>query len=305
MSDETAPPEAELVPDDIEQFMPSATDMVLHDRTDDNELVAVLDRHDVEQIVMEIQRRALKVWIYDIPGESGGARRKELSYKGVRDVVGLMNHTGRVRIGTMPETLRLERLHEDIGHGGPETLVRATIFARDDVTGQAMPGVATEPLYMKLTDSTAAKKRAGGKEIAADNRVFDPFAETKAANKAVRNALRTFIPEEAAQAVLAMYEGTSSRVQRIQTATEATLAELPPPLDDDRAKALISECNAIYDEIRGLGGGRGKIALTPGMYFGFVTHAQHSHEQLENLVGYLKERHEALTAQYAAEGVAS
>src|SRR5688572_29437596 len=75
-------------PSDVEDFLPDSTDLVLSDPGDDDELAWVMDRHDVEQVMMEIQRRALGVWIYDLPGD-GGKRRRELSYKGVRDIVSL------------------------------------------------------------------------------------------------------------------------------------------------------------------------------------------------------------------------
>lgn len=286
----------EVRPEDVEPFLPESTDLVVHDPGDDGEIAWVMDRHDVEQVMQEIQHRALKVWVYDIPGDGG--RRRELSYKGVRDVVGLMNRTGRVKVGLMPETLKLERFREDIGNGGPEPFVRATVFARDEVTGQAMPGVATEPVYIKLTDAKAKKKRGEGKEIPADNRLFDPFAETKAANKATRNALRTFIPEEAAQTILAMFTGDSSRVQRIQTQAEAKVAELPPPLTDDKARAQVAEARLIYDRIRELGGGQGKVLLTPGMFHAYLANAEHSHERLEDFLAYLREREAKIAAQF-------
>lgn len=292
-------PVADLTADEIEQYMPSTSEMVIHDRRDENEIVAVLDRHDVEQIVMEIQRRALTVWVYDIPGE-GQSRLRELSYKGARDVVALMNHTGKVKIGTIPETLKLERFKEDRGFG-LETFVRATIFAKDEVTGEALPGVSTEPLYMKLRASTAKKKREAGGVIPEDDRVFDIFAETKATNKAVRNALRAFIPEEAVQAVLAQYDGDSSRVLRIQTKQEQDLAELPPALTDEKAVALIDQVRAAYDEIRELGGGRGKIDFPPGQFGMWLLQAQHSHATLEELVAYVEGRRDNLVAKYAAE----
>jgi hypothetical protein len=287
----------EIRPEDVEPFLPESQDLVLHDTGDDQEIAWVLDRHDVEQILLEVQQRALKVWVYDIPGDRG-TRRRELSYKGVRDIVHLMNRTGRVKIGVLPETLRIERFREDIGNGGPEPMCRAIIFARDEVTGQTMPGVATEPVYLKLTDATAKRKRSEGKQIPEDNRIFDPFAETKATNKAVRNALRTFIPEELAQTVIAMFTGESERVARIQTEAEARVEELPPALTDERATEQQAKARALYDEIRELGGGRGKIDLTPAHFNAYLTAAQHSHERLDDFIGYLEQRKTEIAAKY-------
>lgn len=286
----------EVTPDNIEEFLPDSVELALHDPHDEHDVITVLDRHDVEQIVMEIQRRALKVWVYDLPGERG-KRRRELSYKGVRDVVALMNHTGRVRIGMLPDSLKLERFREDLGNGGPEPMVRATIFARDEVTGMTMPGVSTEPLYLKLKKSTADAKRADGKEIPEDNRIFDPFAETKAANKAARNALRTFIPEEAAQAVLAAYSGESDRVLRIQTEAQAKAEELPPL--DDETRERIARAEAIYDEIRELGGGRGKVDFPPGVFNAYLFTARRD-GTWEPFMAYLEKRRADMEAGYAS-----
>lgn len=293
----------DITAEEIETALPPATDLVVHDPSDDAEMVWVLDRHDVAQIVSEVQHRAMRVWVYDLPASGGGGRRRELSYKGVRDIVGLMNQTGRVKIGLMPETLKIER-HREVTESGPEMLVTATIFARDEVTGQVMPGVATEPLYMRLKKATADAKRRDGKDIPEDGRVFDSFAETKAVNKATRNAFRAFIPEEAAQLVLAAFTGDSSRVQRIQTSSEAKLAELPPPLTDDRAVEQQARCREIYDEIRELGGGKGKLELTPGVFHAYLTQAAHSHERLDDMIGYLESERERIAAKFTQEAAA-
>lgn len=288
--------EIDPTPADIEQFLPESTDLVVHDPRDDQELAWVLDRHDVEQILMEVQRRALKVWVYDLPGERG-KRRRELSYKGARDIVQLMNRTGRVKIGMLPETLKLERFREDVGNGGPEPMVRAIIFARDEVTGQTMPGVSTEPLYLKLTKATAKRKREEGKDIPADDRVFDPFAETKAANKATRNALRAFIPEEAAQTVLAMFTGESERVQRIMTAQQQQTEDLPAALTDNEAKALIAQAEALYVEMCGLDS-RVRVEFPPGHFNAYLFRSHHDHDALRRFVGYLEEKRDGFASKY-------
>lgn len=286
----------EIRPEDVEEFLPDAADLVLHDPSDENELVWVLDRHDVEQILMEVQRRALKVWIYDIPGD-GGKRRRELSYKGVRDIIALMNRTGRVKIGLLPETLKLERFREDIGNGGPEPFARATIFARDEVTEQVMPGVSTEPLYLKLTKAKAAAKRKDGKDIPADDRVFDPFAETKATNKAARNALRTFIPEELAQTVIAMYSKDPSYVERIRSEAEQAIEELPPPLDDDEAKGLLARSREVQDEIAAIGP-QALVECPPGLVASYRMRSQHSHDMLRDFIAWLERRRDELRGKF-------
>jgi hypothetical protein len=91
-----------------------------------------------------------------------------------------------------------------------------------------------------------------------------------------------------------MFAGDPSRVERIQTEAEQKVAELPPPLTDDRRRrsALIARCQALYDEIRELGGGRGKVELPPGQYAAWKLQAQHSH--------HLEKRRDEITREVAA-----
>jgi hypothetical protein len=111
-----------------------------------------------------------------------------------------------------------------------------------------------------------------------------------------------FIPEEIEQTVIAMFVKDPSRVERIRTEAEAKVAELPPPLDDEEAKALIAECEAVYDEIRELGGGRGKVKLTPGTFNAWLLQSQHDHGALRRMLEYLEERREQIPVGAGARG---
>jgi D-aminopeptidase len=101
-----------------------------------------------------------------------------------------------------------------------------------------LPGASMEPQRMHKRDGS---------------RPFDRFSRTKAIQKATRNALAAFIPEEIEQAVLAVASKQPDRVLRIQTEAEAKVADLPPALDDDEARALIAQAERVYDEVRELG----------------------------------------------------
>jgi hypothetical protein len=90
----------------------------------------------------------------------------------------------------------------------------ATIFARDEVTGAMLPGSSMEPQRMRLQARTADRKRKAGQKIPEDNTIFDVFSRTKAIQKATRNALAAFIPEEIEQTIIAMFAKDPSRVER-------------------------------------------------------------------------------------------
>jgi hypothetical protein len=128
--------------------------------------------------------------------------------------------------------------------------------------------------------------------------LMDRCARWKAIQKATRNALSGFIPEEIEQTVIAMFLKDSSRVARIRSEAEAKVAELPPPLDDDEARALIAECEAVYDEIKGLGAGQGKVLLTPGTYNAWLLQSQHDHGALRRMLEYLTQRRDEIANQF-------
>jgi hypothetical protein len=120
----------------------------------------------------------------------------------------------------------------------------------------------------------------------------------KAIQKATRNALGSFIPEEIEQTVLAMFSKDPGRVERIQTEAEARVADLPPALTDDRAQQQIARCRQVYSEIRELGGGRGKVELPPGQFHSNLTAVQHDHERLDDFIGYLVQRRDEMARKF-------
>lgn len=289
---------AEVVDGSVEEYMPPREEMVLRDPGDAHERFMVLDAHDVAMMVEWAQSSALRRWVYDIPGVGMG-----LTIHAVQDITQAMNWRGKCRIGTVPETLKVERITEDLGNNGPEPLWDATIFARDAITGAELPGAAMEPLMMKLTDSKAKEWRRKGRTVPEDGRVFDVFSKTKAIQKATRNALAAFIPEEVEQTVIAMFASDASRVERIRTEAEAKVAELAPALTDERATAQVQKARVLYADIRELHGGRGKVAVTPGQFNAWVNSAQHSHDRLDDLLKHLEHLRESLPAQLAAQAL--
>lgn len=274
-ADEAPMPEAAEA---VEAFIPSPAELVLHDPQDEHERYVVLDAHDERAIVQRAQESALKKWVYEFP--QGGSMLRGLSIDGVQDVIQQMNWSGRTRIGIVPESLSVEQMSADEGTGDEPFWV-ATVFARDEVTGATLPGSSMEPQRMK--------KRNGDK-------VFDRFARTKAISKATRNALAGFIPETLEQTIIAMFANDPSRVERIQTEAEAKLAELPPPLDDDEARALLKRASELYDEIVWPGA---RVEFPPAKFGAWKMHTQHSHDMLRELVTMVEAERDRLREKYA------
>jgi hypothetical protein len=276
-----------------------SAELVVADPLNRHEALVAMDANDVKALITDLaeqaQANAMRKWVYKLPDGTLG-----LSVHGVQDIAQRMNWTGKCAIKVLPETLTVKERRADAGNG-PETFFVATIFAEDARTGAIQPGVSTEPEYLQLKKATANKKREKGQRIPEDDRIFDVFAETKAVSKASRNAQAAFIPEEVEQAVLAMASQNPQLVERIQTEAEAKVAELPPPLDTPEAHELETQCATIYAEIRELGGGKGKVALTPARYQGAMMQSRHSIEALKAARAWLEQRREEIAAHYAQE----
>lgn len=293
---EPAPELAEAVDD----FIPSSRDLAVVDPSDQHEVMLRMDDHDVRMLLEQVQSAALKKWIYELGDrkDKDGKPVRGLTVHAVQDIVQRLNWTGKARIGVLPETLTVERITENAGQGDEPFWV-ATIFARDEVTGSSLPGSSMEPVYMRLKQETADKKRKYGAQIPEDNRIFDSFSRWKAIQKATRNAMGAFIPEEIEQTVIAMFAKDPSRVERIQTEAEAAAAELPPALTDEKAVALAERAREVYAEIRELGGGQGKVDVTPGHFHIWLQNAQHDHKRLEEFVAFMEQRRDEIEAKYA------
>jgi hypothetical protein len=277
----------------VEPLLPE--EMTVSDPSDTHTAMVVFDNHDVAMLMEKVQATALRKWIYDLPGVGKG-----LTVHAVQDITQLMNWSGKCRIGVLPETLSVEQITADEGNG-PEPFWVATIFARDESTGAMLPGSSMEPQRMRLKPATAKKKRDAGATIPEDNSVFDRFARTKAIQKATRNALASFIPEEIEQTVIALFEKDPRRVERIQTEAEAKAEEFPPPLDTPEAKALIAKCEKLYDEIRELRGGQGAVKFPPGLFASWMLRSQHDVGALQRFVDYLEDRKTAIPVELVRE----
>jgi hypothetical protein len=264
---------------------------------DEHAGMVAMDSHDaarfVERLVRQAQEANLgKRWVYSLPGTS----TRGLTVDAVQDIVQQMNWSGRCRIAVLPETLQVEQIEADEGDG-PEPFWLATVAARDDLNGLTLIGTSMDPQKMKLRPDTANKKRRELKPIPEDNRVFDRFSRAKAINKAQRNALEAHIPEIVKVTLIAMAARRPDMVERIETEGEAKVAALPAPLDTDEARAAIAELGALYDEIRELGGGKGRILLPPGQYNAYLVQSQHSMELLARMKAWLQQRRDEIRAE--------
>lgn len=273
-----------VTPAEAEDFRPRGTDLVVADPSDEHEVFLVLDRHDEDLIVQELQRRVVRTMLYDFT--QGGSRLVDLSSKGVNECVRLMNRTGKCAIRVLPTMLSIEETIED-----GEEWVTATVYAEDAKTGQGHFGTASQPKRMKVRASTAKRYRDDGKAIGADDTVWDKFARAKAMSKAQRNALAGHIPETMRQTLIAQYTGDDQALRVIKAGAGAQqVAELPPPLTDERAEALKARAREVFAEIRE----RDPLKLLPATFHAYLSRAEHSHERLADFVTFLEAKRDEL-----------
>jgi hypothetical protein len=268
----------DVAPGEAEAFKPPAGELVVRDPGDEHSVFVVFDRHDEQMIIEEFQRRALKVMLYDF--SQGGSRIVDLSYQGVNEAVRLMNQTGKCEIAIDPSAFGgrgydEQVVTEDIGNGAEDFYV-VTVYAVDRRTGYGQFGTSTEPKLLRLRNGSTK---------------WDVFARTKALNKAQRNALKVMIPEALRQTLIAQFKGDDVALRQIQAGAGAVeLAQLPAPLTDERAQALKTRARRLYEEIKEHAPGGIKVNLLPAQFHAYLSRAEHSHERLEEFVGYLEQR---------------
>lgn len=278
-----------------------SAEMVVANTRDQHEGMVAMDAHDAARFVGGLVEQAQnanlgKRWVYRLPGGGG----EGLTVDAVEDITQQMNWTGRCAISLMPETLDVEVIQADEGNG-LEPFWVATVFAVDERTGQKHAGTSMEPQMMKLKPDTAAKKREKGAVIGTDNKVFDRFSRAKAINKAGRNAEEKHIPEVVKVTLIAMAANKPEMVERIRTPIEEKLDALPPPLDTDEARQVIKECEEVYEKIKPLGGGRGRVEITPARFNGALVTSQHNMTMLRATKAWLDESLVKLTQKLGEE----
>lgn len=268
--------------DALEDITPSGSDLVVRDASDRTEVSVVLDKHDEAMILEEMQRRLTAELLYDFPQD--GSRVVDLSYVGVRECVLLMNQSGKCRIRIVPDSARFENAIEDVGNG-PEDCLIVTLMAENELTGMSVYGTFVQPKRIHLKPDKAKKRRAQKRHIYDDDTIANPHARTVALGKAQRNAWKLFIPERLRQTLIAQYKGDSKALKVIQAGAGAeAMAELPPPLRDERADELRARAREVYLEIRAID----PTIITPAALDNAMRRAESAHDRLEDLIGYLE-----------------
>jgi hypothetical protein len=90
-------PDPELKPAVDEKLPDVQLAVTRSDPADAHEVMVRMDDHDVAMLLEEIQTKALRRWVYKLPGNKG----EGLTVHAVQDIVQRMNWTGKAKIGLL------------------------------------------------------------------------------------------------------------------------------------------------------------------------------------------------------------
>lgn len=234
------------------------------DTRDPSDVYRAMDRADEELILDELMGRAIDTMVYSF--NQDGKLLTDLTVSGVNETVRLMNERGGTQIGISNQTPIVDEFRE-----GEKDYYRVLVFARDARFPESGRwGTAVEPKLMTLKSGKTK---------------WDKFALTKALNKAQRNALRAFIPEDFRQHVIALYLG-QGKVKELKPLGGGRVAELPPALQDEKADQLRSEIHEAYKELQSIN----RLRMPPARFNAFLTKAEtDSHERMEAFRDQIRE----------------
>lgn len=271
-AEEVLTPGASDVQADPEQHRPERAAEVARLDVPGDEFRA-MDVLDEAQILDALQGRPSQVMVYHF--DSGGKKQTGLSYAGVAECVRTMNVEGFTKIRIAPEPPPIiEEVQETNEQGELVTFIQATVYAEDERNGGGQWGTARQPKFQTYRDRNRKP-------------TLDPFAVAKALSKAQRNALLPLVPVAFRETLIAQMLGDEARVKQIKAGAGAEReALLPPPLDDERAKALRDMIFGVYDELKGMN----RLALLPGQFNVKLQRAQHDHRLLDALLEELRSR---------------
>lgn len=276
--------------DEIRAAMPDLTRAVARADVEGDEFRA-MELLDEAQILDELLGHESGVLVYSFQSKSG------LSWKGVAEAVRELNTRGQHRIRVSPHVQpvfeEFDQVDEETGEIA--TFIGALVYAEDEYNGGGQWGAAAQRkmmVYKEQDDGTRRKPTVDG------------FARTKALSKAQRNAELPLVPLVFREAIIAQAINQPEKVKKIRKAAGHQQAIGPAPLDDDRAKKLVAEIKAIYDQMREVDPGdkQGRPKLLPGAFNANLQRVLHSHEGLELYRDALVEQLEKWTAEADDEG---
>lgn len=257
------PPDGEREGSDADDFKPGA-DLMTVDESEPQDVFRVMDLADEEQILDELQGRALEVMVYSFTPRNG-KRQTGLSYWGVAEAVRTLNVRSASRIGIARGSL--ERGEVELNG---DRFLTCTVFAEDQNAGGGLYGTAEQPVKMHL--------RSGDTKD-------DLFAFRKVLSKAQRNALKGLVPATYQQAIIAQFLGDESKVRRLRShGLEPKRVELPAALATPEAIAFQEELRTLYRRLTAVS----RTRMVPAEFNSYLVQTQHDMGRMGDFRGHLE-----------------
>jgi len=261
----------EVTPEAVDTSRPAPDALVARG---DEDVFRVMDAMDEEQILDALQGRPSQVMVYSFKPKGGGKTQTGLSWQGVAEVVRTMNQARQTAIRVSPEVAPLATEVQEPDHNGElVTYIRVTVYAEDTLNGGGNWGTATQAKFQTFRDPDRKPQ-------------LDPFAFTKALSKAQRNAELSLTPVVFRETLIAQLLGDRSRVRQIRSGDAGPVAELPPPLTDERALAQKDSARELFRAVQAID----RLALMPAQFHTYLSRAEHSHQRLDEFIAYLQDK---------------
>jgi hypothetical protein len=274
---------AAVDPREVEVSRPDGMALVVRQDVPED-VFRAMDALDEGQILDALQGRPSEVMVYSF--RSGGKLQTGLSYAGVCECVREMNVSGFARIRVSPDVKPVvEEYQEEDQQGALVTYFRVTVYAEDLKNGGGQYGMASQRKFQSFRDKARKPE-------------LDSFALTKALSKAQRNAMLPLVPVEFREVVIAQALKDEARVRQIRAGEVGDLAELPPPLTDERAEAQRETCRELFRQLQKVN----RLAVLPAQHHVYLSRAEHSHERLGEYIAYLEQKVSEETAKAVVEG---
>lgn len=262
--------------------VPAASDLVVRPDVRDD-VFRAMDAHDELQILEALEGRPAEVMVYSF--RSGGKLQTGLSFQGVAEVVRTMNAAGHTAIRVSPDCPPVvSEVQEENERGEVITYIEVTVYAEDSRNGGGNWGAARQAKFQTFRDESRKPE-------------LDKFAYSKALSKAQRNAMLPLTPVIYRETLIAGMLENPVRVKQLRVGMGDPVAELPPPLTDERADELKAQIRAVFKEIRDLD----PVALLPGLFHVKLQRVAHEHAGMEELLEALVSQRDHLAAKTAQQ----
>lgn len=195
---------------------------------EESEIYTILDSNDEQQMLLDASETTGQALIYEISKYDEKTHTwtkvKEPSYLGINWLVIHMSQNMKQGLKITKDSLKISvNRFFDPDTNQDRDFVTAQINIYNEVTGLETPGLAEQPLLMKVYERDAAKNKIwnNDKKEYKYHWKYDEFAQRKALSKALRNAWKLQFPVDVLKKLVKIAE-SKGLVTKISNPTQTT-----------------------------------------------------------------------------------